>query len=475
MRHRGRLRTGIILVFDLKRNWENVDYPIRCWNRDLLDGCEQLKLSQSDEAGSALSRRLLGASGSLQRKSTTAVLWLWSGGLLRGVIGMVLTGILARKLGATPYGIFAVINAIVMFSIQLADSGIGVALIQRESIASHEIRSCHTYAFLQGIAVGMLMALLAVPAGLILHDRELVLPLIVSSISIPLATWGTTSLALLRRDIRHKEAQWCQFGAYTASQLLITLPLAVAGQGVGALVWGLLGQWGIQSASMWMVTRHDVRPHFKRDQLSIRFTWSIMAQNLSIWTLAQIDQLILSKVGSPYEVGLYNRAKWATEAPNMYVVGAVQSVVLSAASRSQRDAKKIKSLIIKALCLSFVSGGVILAISVAFPGAIVHLLLGKKFTDAVVFLPILAGERLLWCLFTPIGQTLNGLGRPELEAKSMLALIPIACVCYTLAAHWGGAKGVAWAVAGMAALRLVTQGWLLFKVYKAMPKVQVSA
>ena len=310
---------------------------------------------------------VLGVPGTLKRKSSSAVLWLWSGGLVRGSLGLVVTGLLARRLGAAPFGIFAVISAVIMFAIYIADSGISVALIQRDTVEDYHIRACHTYAVLQGIAVGLLTAAAAIPLAGILHNPQLGPPLAVSSISLPLAAWGTTSLALLRRQLRHRDAQWCQFAGYLVSQVGVALPLAAAGFGVWALVGGLVAQYLTQPMLLWLVTRHDVRPNFHRDDLSVRFTTSILVQNLSIWTLSSIDQIFLSRLGTPVSVGLYNRAKWATDAPNSYVVPAIQAVVLATTSRSKDDKRRLKSLLIKSIAICTASGLVVLILSLLFP------------------------------------------------------------------------------------------------------------
>ena len=65
-----------------------------------------------------------------------------------------------------------------------------------------------------------------------------------------------------------------------------------------------------------------------------------------------------------------------------------------------------------------------------------------------------------------LGQALNGLGRPELEAKSMFALVPLAMICYPLAAYFGGSLALAWAIVGMAFVRLTTQSMLMVSVYR---------
>jgi PST family polysaccharide transporter len=411
--------------------------------------------------------RWLGEPGSLKRQATTAVIWLWFQGMMRGGVGVVLTSLLAHMLGASPYGLYAIAFSIFTICLYLADAGIGSALVQRDELTEKDIHVGHTVAVTQGIAVGSLLAIIAYPLALIYKRPELFPVIAVCSIGVPINSWGIVSMALLRRSLRHRDSQWCNFAGYLAGQTIVAIPLALMGFGAWALVFGLLAQQIVQTSILYRLTRHSMKVNFAFDSTDRRFTYSILVQNAATSLLQFMDQLALGRFATNREVGWYNRAKWSYEAPLGFVVTSLQTVGLAASARSQTDSRRLGRIAIKTAMASLASGLIVAVAYTLWSKQVVHLILGPKFAPAAALLPILGIERLLWCTLSPLGAVLNGAGHPEVEAKALIVIVPFAAIVFALAAPHG-LYALAVGLLIVTTMRLIVQVsavvWVLKKV-----------
>gem|GEM_PF-3795337 len=323
------------------------------------------------------------------------------------------------------------------FARLVSDAGVGYALVQREAVEEHHIRASHAYCLVQSGVAGAALMALSYPLAAWLRQPHLAPLVFVSALSLPSEGWGATSQSLLRRDLRHREAQWINFGGFVVGQICVALPLSYRGLGVWSLVLGLLAGAAASSAMLWLKTRHPIRPHWHRDHLTKKFTRSILVQDLSNWILINLDTICLGRVVALQTLGYYNRGKWILETPIGYLVPPIENVTLTASARAQRDFRRVKTILVKCILLSVAVAFPFCLVGFLFPSQIVALVLGPRFATSAVVLRIFAVERIFYAVLAPVGNTLTGVGSPDYEAKVMLSITPFAVVGFFAAAQHG--------------------------------------
>ena len=175
------------------------------------------------------------------KKVAIATKWSASTELIVKIIQPITSIILARILVPEDYGIVANLTMIVSFAEMLADAGFSKYIIQHRFESKEELTESSNVAFWTNLIVALSLF------GIICLFRNLFaswigssgyeIPLVVSSIAIPLFALISIQRALYIRNLNFKTLFYVRiFSSFIP--FLITVPIAALGGGVlGADIW----------------------------------------------------------------------------------------------------------------------------------------------------------------------------------------------------------------------------------------------
>lgn len=358
---------------------------------------------------------------------------------------------LARMLGPSQYGIFAIGATVIGLSSFFSDIGLAYGLIQKTTVDDRDIRFVFTWQVLLGVGVSAAVyAASNAIAGFFGDARAAPVIQVLSALCL-LNALAAPSLNLLKRRLDFKTIQLVQLASYIAGYLLAGIPLALS----GAQVWALVAAWLVQALVsgllLYRATRHALKPLLWYDQARQQsgYGGTVLVTNIINWAIGNIDRVIVARAFGTREIGLYTTGYNLFYNPTATLLGVVQPVFFSASSRIADEGQRILGAyrsLVAALTLLVLP---VFATVAAVPDTFVGALYGDKWIDAAALcrpLALVMPMFLLFGLTTPLLWT-SGRAAKEFQVQAPLALL------------WAAA--CAWA----ATLSLVHVAWMVLALY----------
>lgn len=400
----------------------------------------------------------------LGARSVTAVFWGGGGALFRIALQLVTQIALARMLGPSQYGIFAIGAIVISFSNFFSDIGIAYGLIQKKEVTENDLRFVFTWQVILGSTVTLAIAYFSGEIAKFLGDinsKDIISALAIVCLLNALAA---PSNNILKRNLNARSIQVAQIAGYIGGYILIGLPLAFLGMQVWALVLAWIVQALITLVLLYTAAKHSLRPLlWYPDARSLsKYGGIVFITNVTNWFIGNIDRVIIARFLSSRDVGLYATSYNVLQNPTSALLGVLQPIFFSASSRVSDEKVKITNAyyaLVAALAFFILPAFATVAIiSETFISAVY----GLAWLDAAtVFRPLALAMPffLLWGLTTPLLWTV---GSPIREFKAQLPIALLWVGVSWMAAHHS-MDMVGWAVCGMFGLRCVVVTYMAAK------------
>ncbi|MBU1425990.1 MAG: lipopolysaccharide biosynthesis protein [Gammaproteobacteria bacterium] len=396
----------------------------------------------------------------LAHRSLGALKWNYLGAVVRMLSQLVIGIVLARQLGPEPFGLIAIASLIIGLGNLVADTGLGVALIQKEQVSPRDIRFVFTLQMLAGLTLALL-AMVAAPSIAGFFGRADAVPVLRwMSLLFVFQAFGQTASALLRRDLNHKRLQIIQILSYLAGYLLVGMPLAFSGLGVWALVSAQLTQSAMNAIAVYLSTRHPLKPAFNADQSGLfKFGSKVLASNLTSWGISNLDSAIIGRMLGIVNLGVYNRSMNLIASPMNAVVSTLQGVLLPLYSRLQSRAEAVRDTYLASICVMSVVLAPAFAALAAMPETTILAVYGQEWRAAIVLITPLALAMPVNAVLAMGGPMMLGMGRAGMDAASQAIGLVVMVLAVIVASRYS-LSAVAWVVLAVYLLR----AWLVTHV-----------
>lgn len=391
---------------------------------------------------------------SLGSRSLLAVFWGTGGAVARLFLQFGAQVVLARILGPEQYGIFAIGAIVISFSNFFSDIGLAYGLIQKKTVSSNDVRFVFTWQVILGTTVSAAVFFAADNISIFFGDPRAASVVKALAVICLLNALAAPSLNLLKRELDFKRIQIAQISGFILGYVVVGIPLAL----YGSQVWALVIAWLVQALFILILafraTRHAVRPLLHHDEASALSTYggTVLITNIINWVIGNIDRVIVGRVFTSSEIGLYATTYNMLQTPTTSLLGIVQPVFFAASSQIADDKETIASSY-RALIAAVTT--YILPIFVAVAAVsetFVLALYGQKWHEAApLFAPLALAMPLflIWGLTTPLLWTA---GHASKEFKTQLPMAIVWTAMTWLAAQHS-LVAVAWAVCGLYLLR----------------------
>lgn len=372
--------------------------------------------------------------------------WAVAANLVMRLFSVGVTALLARLLSPEDFGVFAVALAVYLVVASLAELGMASAVARSAAEPDDIAPTVASISILVGTGTGLLMAVSSPALASLLGQPDAARPLRVLSIGVALTGFFAVPGAQLVREFRQDRIFLATMvGFFISNPILVVL--AMHGGGVMAFAWSrVIGQLGV-GVVFWLSTSHRYLPGWRSDRVMplLKFGLPLSLASLVNWTLLNADYVILGRLVSAAEIGIYmiafNVASWSTA-----VLGSVlNSVVVPALGRVSDDPTLLRDAIVRACQLVGLVALPIGALSVALADPIVRILFGEKWVEAIPVLAVLAIYGVLYAFSLLFANALVAVGR-----TARLLLVQLAWVAFLVPAmvaglHKWGLEGAAWA------------------------------
>lgn len=361
----------------------------------------------------------------ISSRSTTALFW-GAAGAVGKIAGQLLVQItLARILGPETFGQFAVLLSVLSLGGVLADCGFGAALIQKKEISSADVSLALGWSLAIAIAIALVVSLMAPFLANQFGDASLAVMFTVSAFLIIPQAMGNLSTNLLQRDLHMKSIQIIHVLSYVVCFGGVATTLAILGWGGWSLVIAYAVQTVFKVIVSYSICRHTLRPRLRGDRALIHFGLKSLANDLTNWSIDNLDRFLIGKYWGLYSLGLYSVAFNLSKAPSGLLVYSVQNIAFASAARLQDDLTSVRKgfqIVMAAMALATLP----LFAIVAFESTtVLHIVYGAKWINAAPYMTALAIAIPLISLGSITAAILRGTGAigAELRVQMVTAAI----------------------------------------------------
>lgn len=355
---------------------------------------------------------------SLKSRTIVSLFWKLLERAGNQVVLLLVQIVMARLLTPEDFGLLAIMLVFINIGNVFVQSGLGAALVQNPETTEAD------YSTVFWISLGISIVLfgcmyLCAPVIAGFYGKEsIVIPLRALSAIMVINSFNSVQQAIVQRNMTFK----LNFYATIISVLLS----AVAGIGsalAGAGLWALVIQQIVYQSSNCIALAAFVRwvPRlvFDLDRASVLFSfgWKLLGSNVLNTGYSGLYDLVIGGQFSVSQLGLVSQGKKYPHALGNMLVGAIQPVLMSAVSKVQNDAERVKGVTRRSLKTS---SFVVMPVMVLFAltaDPVVRLLLGEQWVPCVWFMQIYCFTNALLPIHSANLSALCGVGRSDINLK----------------------------------------------------------
>jgi lipopolysaccharide exporter len=380
----------------------------------------------------------------MQEKAIRGVPWTLLSYAGSKTISILATLALARLVAPADFGLLALATLATNFLNWVADMGFSGTVVLRQDLDRRGLGTLLTLMTITGVMAGLIAIAIAPLAAIVFSTPQLTGVLVVLAALLPLGSVTGFWEALMQRELAFKRRL---VGMITQSVVMavVAIPLAAAGAGVWALVFGQIGGMLACGMVLFALAPYHVRPAFDRKLATSAFRTgrAFLGQGMAMYVRQNVDTVTVGLAFGDRRLGYYSMANRLGDLIYWTIAHPVGKVTFPAFARSSYQGDDVRPSFLRVLgMVALVScpiGIIMSAASEPFTRAI----FGEKWLPMVGPLAVMG----LWAAVRQMDQTigwlLNSVNRPgALAWLSVFILIPLILGCW-LAASIGGLTAVA--------------------------------
>lgn len=368
------------------------------------------------------------------------------------LVNMVVLVITSRLLSPVQFGEFAICQFVIDLAQAASSAFISIPLLHSSRIRGTDYHFRFTLTLIIAILAGAVTLLIAHWLGGWLRMSSLaallafIAPVVVARV---LASFFT---GFLQRRMNIAAIVQAQSASQILSAVLVTLPLAWAGQGVWSLVIGLaaavFGEMALLALSarvVWRITLAGNVPGF------VGNGWPTLVNRLLVFAADSSDRLVVGRAFGPYPLGLYSRAASLVRLPINLLGMPTQNAFTAWVARNKTRPQVVERAIdtftrVQSYALPIAAVGFWLATP-----AIVRLMLGNQWIASIPIARVLFIGSLARLGAIPLEAASVILGYAWASARRQIAATVVLVVGVTIAV----AHAPLWVACAVSASRVV--------------------
>lgn len=420
-------------------------------------------LDQPLEAGSAWVR----APADLKRMTAVSILWTTVRVGSDYFLAFIVFALLARRLGPTAFGLFALASAFAELGRVLPSAGLVNALSRARQVSAEMADTVFWSTLAIACLIAAAVALVSGPIAAAMGEPEVAPLLVALGAILPVSAAGATHLTLTLREFGHRSLA---SRSVVSGVLGGAAALAAASAGWGP--WSLVVHRGVtEAAATAMAWR--AYPWLPGRRFSLGVLRSIAAFGASMTltqvlyaALVRVQDVIIGRVLGAPAVGVYRTAWRTVELIAQGVIIPFSAVSLPALARLQDDLPAFRKAYLRIASVSAaLAFPAIIGFAVVAPDA-VPLIFGERWAESAEIARLLGLMAVPFTLNYFAGPALAALGRSGTLAKLAAFQLGLTLVLSLAAAPYG-LTAIAAAYVLRAHLALPVQIWL-FRRYSGV-------
>lgn len=380
----------------------------------------------------------------MSQRMATGALWMVLFKMLERGLGLISTLILARLLVPGDFGIVAMAMSVIALLELFSAFGMDTVLIQQRDATPAHFNTAWTLNVLAGCAMGLMLALLSLPASHFYREPRLVA--VAFALAAGAAVQGLENVGVVefRRQLQFDR----EFRYLLAKKLImfgITVPLAFWLRNYWALVIGTVAGRAGAVALSYLI--QPLRPRFSLATAAemMHFSKWLMMQNLLGFLKERSASFFIGRLAGPAALGAFSVSAEIASMPGTELVAPINRAILPAYVKLAHDPVALGREYLSVMAgIALLAVPAVAGIALTAP-FIVLLVLGPKWAAAQPLLEVLAFFGITQVLQSNAYSAFIALGKPAVFAKINGFHVVTLLICLSALTPWLGAQGAAWA------------------------------
>lgn len=370
----------------------------------------------------------------------------------------LVTIVLARLIAPEEFGLIAVLTIFTAVASLFVDGGMASALIQKQDHSVEDENTVFWFNILAGTGVAALLGACAPLIADFFNQPRLIALTWVMALNLWLSAWLTVHLALLSKNLEFSKQAKASIVSVTFSGIIAIL-LAFYEAGVWALAIQSVVSTFTNVLMIWWL--HGWRPKFVFSKTSFGrlfgFGGYVLLTNTIDAVASRLYSIVIGKVYSIHDVGIYNRAVTTRDFAQSAVSSSFSRVAFPLFSSRAHSPELLKEGLRKAIQLMMAFNLPIMLGIASIAEYLIPLLFGPAWGDSVPMVQVLCAAGALWPVHVANLNALMAQGHSHLYLRIEIAKKLILIAATVFAANWG-MLAIAWAalLASMAGLVINT-------------------
>jgi O-antigen/teichoic acid export membrane protein len=361
------------------------------------------------------------------------------------IVGVASTLVLARLLTPSEIGVFSIGYSVVGLAHMLRELGVGEYVIQERELTRDRLRSALFVSLLMAWLAGAALVAASGPIAAFYREPELERIIWVLAANFVFIPIGAVTLAVLRRHLRMKAVMIIGLAGSVGSAV-VTVGLALAGNGAMSMAWGSLFGVGVVSIVAvvfrprelpWMPGTTEVSRVLK---VGGRLTIAQFAERIS----SSAPDLVIGKTLGVHAAGIFSKAVGLVDIFARTLLQVVWSVALPHFASQVREGREFQSDYLRSSNLLSGAAWPFFAALAVGADPTVRLLLGPQWTESAPLVGVLCIAGTISTPFAAFGHLYlakcgaGGFARYQLVTAALKVLTLLATAPFGLAViAWG--------------------------------------
>ena len=364
----------------------------------------------------------MGNSGDVKSKVIKGLFWRFLERCGAQGVTFVVSIVLARLLEPKLYGTIALVMVFITLLQIFVDSGMANALIQKKDADDLDFSSVFYFNMVWCLVLYAGMFISSPLIADFYKDPQLTPIIRVMSLIVVISGVKNVQQAYVSRNMLFKNFFFSTLGG-TIVSAVIGITMAYKGFGVWAIVMQNLSNTLIDTIVLWFTVRWRPKRMFSFSRLKglISYGWKLLVAAIIDTVYTNVRQLIIGRMYSPADLGLYNRGKQLPYTIITNINATIDSVIFPAMSSQQDSKERVKSMARRGIRISsYLIWPLTLGLAFVAP-TVIHVLLTDKWMGSVPYLRIFCITYSFYPIHTANLNAIKAMGRSDLFLKLEIA------------------------------------------------------
>lgn len=369
---------------------------------------------------------------SLRNKTIKGTMWSGIDNIAQFGIRFLIGIVLARLLSPDDYGLLGIVAIFTALCDVIINGGFQIALIRKKDVTDDDYNTVFICNLGMSILLYAAIYLCSPLIAAFFGREELVALTRVSSLSMIIFALSLVQQVRLTKRIDFKTQTKISVSASIVSGI-VGITMAFLGFGVWALVAQTLLSSSLRTILLWIANKWIPTLRFSVDSFRslFGFGWKMMIAGIMDSVYKQLYQVIVGKYYSPASLGQYSRAKHFSEIFSTNLTNVIQRVTFPVLSNIQDEPERMISAYRRIIKLTMFVTFTCMIFLAAISEPLIYCLIGQKWHDAAVYLPLICFVGMLYPLHAINLNMLEVQGRSDLFlgleiVKKIIGVAPLA-------------------------------------------------